>query len=181
MPVASTTVEMYRNNQAGPTVLSSDPKGTEYVEWQGHGDPNGGDIQPVSPHMQSLPTFQRCVRRGILEHVPEDSPLLSEAMDAQQQHWDSRMSQTADAAAAAIDHATNNDVVVLPCVGPSPRGGTTCGADVPVRDNQQGEKAPLCNLHTDLAPQFVPEDVIENGKSVKKWTRVTMGARERQQ
>lgn len=174
-------VQMYRNRQAGPTVLSSDPKGTEYVEWQGFGDPNGEDIQPVSELIQGIPQFTRCVRRGILEFVPEDSELLVGAMAAQQDHWDSRMSQTADTAAAAIDHQANNDIVTKQCVGPNPRGNGICGNEITVRDNDKNDKVPLCNVHQDLAPQYVPEDTIMDGKSVKTWTRVTMGARERQQ
>lgn len=175
-------VQMFRNHQAGPTVLSSDPKGTEYVEWQGYGDPNGEDIQPVSENLQGLPQFMRCVRRGILSHIKDDDPILGGALDAQQAHWDSRMNQTSEAAAAAIDHQANNDIVTVTCVGPNSRGGGgQCGADVNVRDNVKNEKVPLCNMHQDLAPQYVPEDTIMNGKPVKTWTRVTMGARERQQ
>lgn len=174
-------VQMYRNHQAGPTVLSSDPKGTEYVEWQGHGDPNGEDIQPVSELIQGLPQFQRCMRRGILSHIKDDDPLLTGAMDAQQAHWDSRMSQTADTAAAAIDQQADNDLVVATCVGPSTRGAGLCGQDVPVRSVKDDAKPPLCNMHVDLAPQYIPEDIIANGKSTKTWTRATLGARERQQ
>lgn len=174
-------VQMYRNHQPGPTVLSSDPKGTEYVEWQGHGDPNGEDIQPVSELIQGLPQFQRCLRRGILTFVRDDDPLLTGAMEAQQAHWDSRMNQSSDTAAAAIDQQANNDITVLSCVGPSSRGTGTCGQDVPVRDTKGGEKPPLCNIHQDLASQYIPEDIVMNGKSVKTWTRATLGARERQQ
>ena len=175
-------VEMFRNHQPGPTVLSSDPKGTESVEWQGKHDPNGGDIQPVSEYMQGLPQFQRVVRRGILSHVPADDPILDMALDAQQAHWDSRQSQTSETAAAAIDQQANNDVVVIPCVGPNPRGGNgICGTEVTVRDLDKDKKPPLCNIHESLAPQFIPEDVIINGKPAKTWTRATMAPRERQQ
>ncbi len=173
-------VQMYRNHQGGPTVLASDPKGTETVEWQGKGDPGGGDIQPVSEMMQALPQFNRILRRGLIELVPEDSDLFQDADDKQQAHWDSRMNSSQEAGAAAIDHQANNDVIALPCVGPTSRPGETkCGADVTVKDAVKNERPPLCNLHIDLTSQYVPEETVQDGKSVKVWLRTTLAPRER--
>lgn len=177
-------VIMARNNQAGPTVLSSDPKGTHYVEWQGKGDPAGGDIQPVPEEVQNTVAFTRCVRRGIFTVLDENDAqdTIAAAMDKQQVAWDSRQGLTQQTADEVIDHAANNDIVTLPCVGPDTRGaGGKCGELVNVRDNTKNERPPLCSLHADLAPQFIPGEDIVNGKNVVTWTRLTMGTRERQQ
>jgi hypothetical protein len=176
-------VMMARNNQDGPTVLSSDPKGTHYVEWQGKGDPSGGDIQPVPEEIQNTVQFQRCVRRGIftLLDESEDTGVISEAMERQQEAWDYRQGSTQATAAQVIDQQANNDIIALTCVGPSSRGdaSTRCGADVNVRDKNKDDRPPLCNAHADLAPQFIPEEIIVDGKPRRTWTRMQMGARQR--
>lgn len=173
-------VQMYRNNQPGPTVLSSDPKGTESVEWQGAGDPNGDDVQPVSELIQSLPVFQKHVRRGLFTLVDETSQEYIDSQDKQQAHWEKRMSQPGQEAAAVIDQQANNDIVGIPCVGPSSRPGEArCGTEVAVRDKDRDQKPPLCTLHADLASQYVPSQDVEGGKSTTNWIRVTLGARER--
>lgn len=176
-------VQMVRNNQAGPTVLSSDPKGSEFVEWQGKSDPSGGDIQPVPEIIQESVAFQRCVRRGILTPLSaEDQDVIDAAMENQQAAWDKRQSFSQDTAAQVIDQQANNDIVTLACVGPSTRQGSArCGEQVTVRDVSKNEKPPLCSQHENLAPQYVPSEEMVNGKSVTVWTRLTMGARERQQ
>jgi hypothetical protein len=175
-------VIMVRNNQAGPTVLSSDPKGSEMVEWQGKGDPAGGDIQPVPQIIQDAVAFQRCVRRGIFTLLDDaDQPVIDEAMSRQQQHWDKRQAFSADTAAEVINHEANKDIITLLCVGPSSRGEGRCGADVAVRDATKNDKVPLCSMHENLAAQYIPSEEMVNGKNVTVWTRTTMGARERQQ
>lgn len=176
-------VQMVRNNQAGPTVLSSDPKGSEFVEWQGKNDPAGGDIQPVPEVIQESVAFQRCVRRGILTPLSaEDQAIIDEAMEHQQAAWDKRQSFSQDQSAQVIEQTTNNDIITLACVGPSARaGGAKCADQVTVRDVSKNDKPPLCSMHENLASQYVPSEEMVNGKSVTVWTRLTMGARERQQ
>ena len=176
-------VIMVRNNQAGPTVLSSDPKGTHYVEWQGVGDPAGGDIQPVPEEIQNIVAFQRCVRRGIFTLLSdEDQGTVDEAMVKQQSAWDKRQSHSQETATEVIDQQANNDIVILPCVGPSTRAtGGRCAADVTVKDVHKNEKPPLCSQHESLVAEYMPSEEAVNGKSVTVWTRLTMGARERQQ
>lgn len=176
-------VIMAQNNQAGPTVLSSDPKGTHYVEWQGRGDVSGGDVQPVPEEIQNTVAFQKCVRRGIFTILDADeaSAAIDEAMNRQQQAWDKRQNLTQETADQAIDYQANKDIVSLPCVGPSRNPGQRCGEPVPVRDTTKDERPPLCGLHEALAPQYTPTHDILNGKPVVVWTRVTMGARETQQ
>jgi len=173
-------VLMYRNNQEGPTVLSSDPKGTESIEWQGKGDPNGDDIQPVSELIQGLPVFQKHLRRGLFTIVDETSAEYLASQELQQAHWEQRMSQPGQDAAAAIDHQANNDVIVLACVGPTSRQGETkCGADVPVKDLDKDKAAPLCNMHEDLRSQYVPSQDVQDGKNITNWMRVMIAPRER--
>lgn len=168
-----------RNNQAGPTVLSSDPKGTHSVEWQGKGDPNGGDVQPIPEEVQNTVAYTRALRRGIIVEVSGEEAV--DAFDRQRDDWDRRTAGAASAATSSIEHTTNNDIVATKCIGPDTRGQGACGADVTVRDAQKGEVPPLCSRHEELAPQYVPSDEMEGTKIVRKWTRVIMGARERQQ
>jgi len=174
-------VQMIRNNQDGPTVFSPDDNAKRYIEWQGKGDPNGGDIQPVGEDVQQNTQYQKMLRRGVLTIVDESSEDIAAAMDLQQQHWDSRQGAGAAAANEALDHQANNDMVVLPCVGPNPRGGDgKCAADVTVRDSKRNDAPPLCNIHSGLKGEFVPsEENVVDGKVTKTWTRVTMGARQR--
>jgi hypothetical protein len=173
-------VVMAQNNQAGPTVLSSDPKGTHFVEWQGKGDPAGGDVQPVPEEVQNVVAFQRCVRRGIFTIV-DDQAAIDEAMNRQQTAWDKRQSFAQESATEVIDQEANNDLVILPCVGPSTRAEGRCGNDVTVKDLTKNDKPPLCATHETLASQYIPSEEQVGGKNVTVWTRLTMGARERQQ
>ena len=173
-------VIMARNNQAGPTVLSSDPKGTHFVEWQGKGDPACGDVQPVPEEVQNVVAFQRCVRRGIFTLL-DDQEVIDEAMDRQQSAWDKRQTFSQETATEVIDQESNNDIVILPCVGPSTRAEGRCGGDVTVKDTSKNDKPPLCAQHETMASQYMPSEEMVGGKNVTVWTRLTMGAREKQQ
>lgn len=174
-------VVMVRNNQAGPTVLSSDPKGTHYVEWQGKDDAAGGDYQPVPEQVQETVAYQKAVRRGILTEVDEEgNDVVSAAMDRQQKAWDKRQNQTQETGEGAIDRQANKDMISVPCVGPSREPGKRCAEPVTVRDKAKDEAPPLCNLHIDLAPQYVPAQEFVGDRSVTVWTKVTMGPRETQ-
>lgn len=178
MPVGTTLY--VRNKQAGPTILSLDPKGSEFVEWQGAGDANGGDIQIVPESFHNHPNFLRAVQRGILV-IENDEAAAQELVDKQNAAWHAQQAANTTDALASIDPQANNDLVSLRCVGPDQRGNGQCETEVPVRDLQKDEKPPLCATHRDLEPQYVPDDVMEGGKSVRKWRRATMGPRETQQ
>lgn len=172
-------VVMVQNNQAGPTVLSSDPKGTEYVEWQGKGDVNGEDIQPVSELIQGTAAYRKAVRRGVLTELDDDAAeMISDAERRQQAAWDVRQNSSAEVAAGAIDQQANNDIITLPCVGPSQSG--ICGEPVGVKDRTKNERPPLCPRHDGLASQYIPQPDMVNGKPVVNWIRSTMGPRETQ-
>lgn len=175
-------VTMVRNTLPGPTVISSDPKGTHMVEWAGKDDPMGGDIQPVPEEIVDTVPFHRALQRGILVlEQPEDNPELVAAIEKQNAAWTARTEAAAAQATAAIDQEANNDIVSVPCIGPDSKGGK-CGNDVAVKDVNKDDKPPLCNIHADLASEYVAQELeVVDGKTKKGWARVTMGAREKAQ
>lgn len=179
MPLMTQVVS--RNTANKVVVLSSDPKGSEYVEWQAADDPSGGDVQIVPESIANSVPFAKLVQRGIVvvENM-EDNPGLQEAIERQNAAFQRRTTGAAQDAKAAIDQEANNDLIQVPCVGPDSRGGL-CGDGVPVREITKDEKPPLCPKHANLAPQYVPSEEQEGTKTVKKWFRATVGARETQQ
>lgn len=171
-----------QNNQDGPTVMSSDPKGTIQVEWAGKGDPTGNDIQPVPEEMLSLPQFTRAITRGVLSLLEDSSdPVAVEAIKKQTESWKARQSNAAAAATAPIETTPSNDFIQVTCAGPNARGGGQCDAPVSVREKEKDAKPNLCDLHKDLAPEFVPEPYRDGDKDRTRWVRYVMNARETQQ
>jgi hypothetical protein len=166
-----------RNTLAGPLVLSSDPKGTTVVTWMGKGDPNGEDVQAIPDDILNGVAYDKIRRRGIIEEMTEEEAYG--AMETQNEVWEKSQS-TADIE-ATIERTTNNDFVVLNCIGPSTRGQGLCGADVNVRDAKKNEAPPLCAAHVALAREYVPEDLVKDGRTVKTWTRFVMAPRQRVQ
>ena len=178
MPVAST---MIRNKQSGTTVYSPNASPKDYIVWERSGDPNGGDVMPVSEEVLSQPQFQRILQRGVLEIV-SDEAMIKTATDAQIAHWNERQSHGETQAAESIEHAVQNDLVMATCVGPSTRGDGKCGTEVSVKESELATRPPLCSQHASLASSFIPEvGQNDEGKTVTNWLRVTMGDRERQQ
>lgn len=176
MPVAVTSPVFVRNNMPGPTVLSTDPKGTESVEWAGKGDPNGGDIQMVSPTIANSVPFLRNVARGVFSLMEDETdPEALEAVRKQSEEWSRRNASAAQAAKDSIEATPNNDLVVVKCLGPGP-----CTVDVSVRERERNAKPALCERHADLASEYVPEQVQENGHDVTRWIRHVMNPRETQ-
>ena len=171
-----------RNTIDGPLILSLDPKGSDFIEWQAAGDSNGGDVQIVPESFHKNVAFLRIVQRGIIiiENA-EDNPSVALALGKQNAAWANRNSVQQAEAEASISRESNNDLIEMQCVGPNPRGQGACENTIPVREMQKNDKPPLCNTHEDLAPQYVPYDETVNGKIVKKWSRVQMTQRERQQ
>lgn len=171
-----------RNTRPDVVVLSSDPKGTEYVEWQPAGDPNGGDIQVVPESIANLVSFLRLKQRGIVVEIDgEGSEVYETAVAAQNAAFDRRTSGAAKDSSDVMDPEAKNDLLSMPCVGPDSRGQGRCGVEVPVREATKDERPPLCPQHEPLASQYVPMQEQEGTAQVTKWTRVTLGAREQQQ
>jgi hypothetical protein len=165
---------LVRNTEPGPVVLSSNPKGEDYVEWQGAGDPTGADVQPVPETFLKNVNFLRAVQRGILViENPEDNPEIAEAIEKQNAAWAKRREDAQTKARETLDHTPDNDMVSVACVGPA------CTQMLPVKSKQRQEKPPLCSTHEKLAPQYVRTDNVEGDETVTKWERVTVTARER--
>ena len=179
MPVAAPVY--VRNTEDGPTIMSADAKGSQYVEWAGRGDPMGNDVQIVPEDYLQNVNFVRAVQRGILViDNEEDNPEVVESIKKQNDAWQARRIAAQKASKASLDQEANNDLIAVPCIGPSGRATGFCGNEVPVKDRQKNERPPLCSIHADLAPEFVPEDTTENGLNVRKWLRAGIAPRERQ-
>lgn len=177
MPVA------VRNTKTGPTIFTI-PEDKVEIEWQGAGDPEGGDIQEVPDDVVSNVRFRRAISRGILSIVDDEQAQV--AYDRQVQSYGEREAVAAAQAVSVIDQAANNDLVSLPCQGPGGRGTGECGVAVPVREAKRDDAPVLCPQHESLRGEFTQ---IETGKLIdkgdalepeRKWVRATMGRRERE-
>lgn len=174
-------VVMVQNNQPGPTVIADGYDRSKEVEFAGKGDQSGGDIQPISESMQNLPSFTRAVRNGVFS-VVEDAKQIAAAEEAQKREWDKRSGSMHEIASEFIEETVDRDFIAVPCVGPSSRGGgIPCGEDVTVRDREKTDNAPLCPQHAHLGSQYTASTDFVDGRPVVKWSRVLMGARQRQQ
>ena len=164
-----------RNKMAGPTVISSDPRSTHFVQWEGKGDPSGGDVQLVPKEIVGTVPFVNAIRNGIIEvENPEDNPDLMEALDRKAETWAKRQAEAQTDIRATIDQQPNRDLVTLACVGPATRGDGKCGVEVTVRESSKYDAPALCHQHINLAPQFVSDDEgrDDKGNKVTSWTRV---------
>lgn len=180
MPVQSTV--MARNLRPGPTVISSDPRGSQYVEWQGADDPSGGDVQLVPEEIVNSVPFVRAIQRGILTiENAEDNPELLDRIELQNKAFRDRVADARQEAAVAIDRTENRDLVVQPCIGPSTKGTGTCGEDVTTPEKTKDDKPALCGRHAHLAAEYVPTEEVADGQSHVVWKRAMLGERERQQ
>jgi len=150
------------------------------VEWQPRGDEMGRDIQQVPDNYAENVNFLRVINSGLLK-VVEGSDTLQAALDRQAQAARDKRERAAQAAASAIDPAAKNDMIAIPCVGPSTNGRGECGSPVPVRERTKNERPPLCPVHEGMASQYAPTETEENGKPVVKWSRVQVGARQVQE
>ena len=172
-------VVQVQNNTKGPLVMAPTPTAPG-VEWMGAGDPMGGDVQMCDGALVDSPAFHKAVQRGLLTIVnPEDNPDLVAKIEKQNEAFAARAERAEQIAKDSIDLAPKNDMLSVPCVDPSATG--KCGADVLIREADKNVKPPLCDLHVDLATQYVPTDVEENGRPTRIWTRTVMGERQRQE
>ncbi len=99
MPKASDTITIAKpvllaNNLAGPTVFHDENSKTE-VTWEGKGDPQGNDIQPIPIYYLENTNFLRILNKGIFRLVsapPEVRELLEEylsdaTLTKQRENW----------------------------------------------------------------------------------------------
>lgn len=172
---------LVRNMEAGPTVFEWEG-GKGKVEWAGAGDPMGGDLQPVPAEYLTQVNFRQALVKGIfaIEDAPE---AILQATELHRQEWQIRQDMVKANAAASLDQAPQNDMLMLACIGPSGKGsGTLCGYQVPVRARAKNDSPPLCGAHKGLASQFIAEESeqLVDGKPDIRWIRAGMGNRTKQ-
>lgn len=165
---------LVRNTEAGPTVFSV-PENNIQLEWQGAGDPAGGDVQYVPDALLKDVQFSKMIRRGLF--TIETDAQAEQSIEAQNAAYQSSKSAASASALSAIEVTTNNDLVQVSCIGPANKGHGTCGEPVAVKEKALADAPALCSRHSSLAPQYVLTEV--DGKPV--WTRTTLAPRERQQ
>ena len=167
-----------RNTMGGHLVLTPDLAKGDYIEWRGAGDPTGQDVQLVSPDVVRSPNFQKMLKRGALAII-DDEAEIAEADRRQQEEWERRLRTGDENAEESIDRKANNDAIVLPCVGPGPRGTESkCGENVVVKEKDKDARPPLCAQHDHLSSQYVATEMQDGGTTRTSWVRFTMGERE---
>jgi hypothetical protein len=153
---AYATQVVCRNRMGGPTVLASDNKSTHEVVFQGQNDPDGNDYQIVPEEIIRTPQFARAISQGILE-VTEgtDDPIVKGALSRQTDAFWKRSNADREKAMEVLDEASDNDLIVVTCIGPGTRPGTACGADIPVRTREKYSAPWLCSMHQSLKDRCV--------------------------
>ena len=142
---------MCRNMMSGPTVIASDPKQTHEVIFGPKDDPQGEDIQPIPEALVKSPAFAKAIRQGILAVVAgEDNPVVQAALTRQTDAFQKRIQADNLKARESLDAPSQNDMLVVTCIGPGSREGTTCEEQIPVRAADAGSKPPLCSRHEHL-------------------------------
>jgi hypothetical protein len=159
-----------RNTLPGITIFGDDQL-KQTTEWQGAGDPNGGDVMEVSALYLKNPHFRKAVLREIL--VIEDAPeILRDALAAQKSEWDSRQQAKADSASTLQRMADRTIARGLTCI--APKGKALCGNISLVVGQNPNERPPLCAEHQHMVNEFVPSEtgrVIDNKNEIV-WKRV---------
>lgn len=166
-----------RNCKSGPT-LFSDQNSNLMIEWQGSGDPQGGDIQQVPRSLINNMAFAKSLRRGVFEVIEADEEianLLSQQAATQR----SIETQREQSVMSRMDEGAGVDMVGYPCLGPGDRAGASCGVMVPMSRDQLETRPPLCAKHAHLASSFVlsysDSALDERGRPVPVWLPVTTG------
>lgn len=170
---------MVRNTFGGPAVFTYGKAAEDFVEWAGAGDQMGGDIQPVPAHLLNNVQFRRALTRGIFV-VEDDADIAINTENAHRAEWEDRMQRQHDASVESLDEVQENDILMVKCIAPAKQGSyQLCGKEMPVRQKEQGDKAPLCTEHQHMASQFVPEHTGRmNGNEAEViWKKVTVAPR----
>ena len=143
---------MCRNMMAGWTVIAANPKQEGEVTFGPRDDPNGEDIQPIPLTLKNSPAFARAIRQGILAVVSgEDDPVVQAALARQTDAFHKRIKADELKARESLDAPSQNDLLVVTCIGPGSREGQVCEEQVAVRAAEAGSKPPLCSRHEHLA------------------------------
>jgi hypothetical protein len=146
---------MCQNQMSGRTVIAADAKRNYEVVWEGKGDPDGNDVQPIPDALLRTIQFQRAISRGVIKVIEgADHPVVRQALARQNDSFAKRMAASDMAAREVIDSPSENDIMVVNCFGPGSREGAVCGEQVPVRSGDTG-KPPLCDRHAGLKDRCV--------------------------
>jgi hypothetical protein len=174
---------LVRNLRPGPTTLTPVENSSEYLVWQGAGDPEGQDVQLVSEEAAKSIPFQRAVARQLLaiegDDAPKLDPMVQAHLDRQAAIAEAKRAQTEAEIENGIDRADQRVLHGIPCVGPNTRGTGECGVLVSVPGKNKDLTPPLCERHKPLAINYIAEVVEEGDKQITKWVRTEMGPREK--
>jgi len=141
---------MCQNQMSGPTVIAADAKRNYEVVFQGKGDPNGEDVQPIPEALLNTIAFRRAISRGVLAVIEgADHPVVVQALSRQTDAFAKRMAAQNMADREVLDSPAAADITVVNCIGPGSRPGAVCGDQVPVKAGDTG-KPPLCDRHAGL-------------------------------
>lgn len=141
-----------QNEHKGPsTYTHGGPNSAEQYQWQGKGDPEGGDVQFLPGSVVKSPGFQRIMARGLFTFADSSIDHLAYQgevwQDHQQKAQESVISQLED------DDATELEQVA--CKGPGKQGsGSPCGDTLFIRRKDLAEKPPLCERHQRFSKFF---------------------------
>lgn len=145
-----------QNMTASVLVIASDPRRTHEVTFEGKGSPGGGDFQHMPREILATPAFARQIALGTLRVVQgEDDPVVVAALQHQSDAFWKRAEADKEAALASLDETADNDYLVLQCIGPGTRPDAPCGENIPVKAQDSGAKAPLCDRHAGLIDKCV--------------------------
>jgi hypothetical protein len=147
---------MCQNQMPGPTVIAADAKRNYETIFAGKDDPDGNDVQPIPESLLRTIAFQRALRQGVLLVIEgDDHPVVVQAMSRQTTSFRDRMTSQETAAREVIDKPSEDDILVVVCIGPGTRDGSACGEQVPVKSRDFAARPPLCGRHTQLSDRCV--------------------------
>jgi hypothetical protein len=143
---------MCRNMMAGPTVIAADAKRNYEIIFAGKDSPDGEDYQSIPEYLLRTPQFSKALRQGILEVTEgEDHPVVQRAMARQTDAFRKKLDADTLAAREVLDAASDEDLLVVNCIGPGSREGAVCGDQVAIKEKDASGRPPLCSRHQHLA------------------------------
>lgn len=147
---------MVQNQMPGPTVIAADVHRNYEMIFAGKGDPQGEDVQEVPEELLKTKQFRDALRKGVLAVIEgADHPVVVQAMARQSTAFRDRLASDELRAREVMNAVAENDIVVVTCIGPGPRGEMPCGEQVPLRDKDQSSRPPLCDRHRHLSDSCV--------------------------
>lgn len=143
---------MCQNQMSGVTVIAADAKRNYETIFAAKDDPDGNDVQPIPNALLNTIPFRRALSQGILIAVEgADHPVVMQAMSRQSDSFKRRNNAAETAAREVIDAPSDQDILVVLCIGPGTREGNVCGDQVPVKGKDAGSRPPLCDRHRHLS------------------------------